>query len=112
MFLLTRISLDLISSSHSGVPRGGGRRTDPGKIAVLHYGVTAIKAREFYTKLELNSLVKALWLPRHFWFPLVYFPFLPSRFPFMFRTEVRVGHRMQTADAVHLGALTLSSSGC
>lgn len=26
--------------------------------------------------------------------------------------EVRAGHRMQTADAVRLGALTLSSAGC
>lgn len=66
------------------------------KITVRHYGATVIQPCEFYTKLELNSSIKPLRLPWCFWFSLIYFPFLPSRFPLVFRTGLRVNHGMHS----------------
>lgn len=96
MFFPTRISLDF---AHLNVLRGGGRQTEPGKIVILH-STTGKRTHEFHTTLEVNTLVKPLWFPPCFSLPLVYFIFA-----FMFKMEVRVDHRMQTADAG-------SASGC
>lgn len=64
-----------------------------GKIVILH-STTGKRTLEFHTTLEVNTLVKPLWFPPCFSFPLVYFIFA-----FMFKMKVRVDHRMQTADA-------------
>lgn len=90
MFFPTRISLDF---AHLDVPRGGSRQTEPDKIVILH-SITGKRAHKFHTTLEVNTLVKLLWFSPCFSFSLVYFIFA-----FMFKMEVRVDHRMQTADA-------------
>lgn len=50
--LLTRVCLEEVSDIQT-----------QGKLQSL---LLQSRPREFYTKLELNSLVKPLWLPQHF----------------------------------------------